>query len=99
MHALIAITTIIFFWINRRVELHIPKLSISGTYNLKKILMNLGVTDVFSSRADLSGITGNPDVKVSKVSLWAETAICGFLTSELPYPKLTCEIWFLARAG
>ncbi|NXB64465.1 A1AT protein, partial [Struthidea cinerea] len=49
-----------------RMELHIPKLSISGTYDLKKILMNLGVTDVFSNQADLSGITGNPDVKVSK---------------------------------
>ncbi|NWX28319.1 A1AT protein, partial [Notiomystis cincta] len=51
-----------------RLELHIPKLSISGTYDLKKILMNLGVTDVFSNRADLSGITGNPDLKVSKAT-------------------------------
>ncbi|XP_066177907.1 alpha-1-antitrypsin-like [Sylvia atricapilla] len=52
----------------RRMELHIPKLSISATYELKRILMNLGVTDVFSNRADLSGITGNPDVKVSKAT-------------------------------
>ncbi|NWZ35558.1 A1AT protein, partial [Brachypodius atriceps] len=52
----------------RRMELHIPKLSISGTYDLKRILMNLGVTDVFSNRADLSGITGNRDVKVSKAT-------------------------------
>ncbi|NXY53536.1 A1AT protein, partial [Callaeas wilsoni] len=51
-----------------RVELRIPKLSISGTSDLKKILMNLGVTDVFSNRADLSGITGNLDVKVSKAT-------------------------------
>ncbi|NXS38532.1 A1AT protein, partial [Pomatostomus ruficeps] len=51
-----------------RMELHIPKVSISGTYDLKKILMNLGVTDVFSNWADLSGITGNPDVKVSKAT-------------------------------
>ncbi|NWR01231.1 A1AT protein, partial [Paradoxornis webbianus] len=51
-----------------RMELHIPKLSISGTYDLKRMLMNLGVTDVFSDRADLSGITGNPDVKVSKAT-------------------------------
>ncbi|NXO19685.1 A1AT protein, partial [Cisticola juncidis] len=52
----------------RRMELYIPKLSISGTYDLKRILMNLGVTDVFSNRADLSGITGNRDVKVSKAT-------------------------------
>ncbi|NWV28796.1 A1AT protein, partial [Origma solitaria] len=51
-----------------RMELHVPKLSISGTYDLKKILMDLGVTDVFSDWADLSGITGNPDVKVSKAT-------------------------------
>ncbi|NXV10391.1 A1AT protein, partial [Cettia cetti] len=52
----------------RRMEVHIPKLSVSGTYDLKRILMNLGVTDVFSHRADLSGITGNPDLKVSKAT-------------------------------
>ncbi|NXC17222.1 A1AT protein, partial [Corythaeola cristata] len=52
----------------RRIEVYIPKLSISGTYDLKKMFMNLGVTDVFSDRADLSGITGKPDVKVSKAA-------------------------------
>ncbi|NXR36067.1 A1AT protein, partial [Zosterops hypoxanthus] len=52
----------------QRMELHLPKLSISGTYDLKRILVNLGVTDVFSHRADLSGITGNPDAKVSKAT-------------------------------
>ncbi|XP_010294967.1 PREDICTED: alpha-1-antitrypsin-like [Phaethon lepturus] len=52
----------------RRIELYIPKLSISSTYDLKKLFMNLGVTDVFSDRADLSGITGKPDVKVSKAA-------------------------------
>ncbi|NXN73124.1 A1AT protein, partial [Himantopus himantopus] len=52
----------------RRIEVYIPKLSISGTYDLKKIFMNIGVTDVFFDRADLSGITGKRDVKVSKAA-------------------------------
>ncbi|NWX81454.1 A1AT protein, partial [Nothoprocta pentlandii] len=52
----------------RRIEVHVPKLSIHGTYDLKKMFMNLGVTDVFSDHADLSGITGESDVKVSKAA-------------------------------
>ncbi|NXX73504.1 A1AT protein, partial [Urocolius indicus] len=52
----------------RRMEVYLPKLSISGTYDLKKMFMNLGVTDVFSNLADLSGITGKPDMKVSKAT-------------------------------
>ncbi|NXJ00390.1 A1AT protein, partial [Psophia crepitans] len=52
----------------RRIELYIPKLSISGTYDLKKMFINLGVIDVFSDQADLSGITGRPDLKVSKAT-------------------------------
>ncbi|KAM7109341.1 LOW QUALITY PROTEIN: uncharacterized protein J5F26_005443 [Ciconia maguari] len=51
-----------------RIEVYIPKLSISGTYDLKKMYMNLGITDVFSDQADLSGITGKPDMKVSKAA-------------------------------
>ncbi|NXV71757.1 A1AT protein, partial [Atlantisia rogersi] len=52
----------------RRIEVHIPKLSISGTYDLKEMFMKMGITDVFSVQADLSGITGRPDLKVSKAA-------------------------------
>lgn len=61
--------------------------------------MNLGVTEVFSDQANLSGITGKPDVKVSKVSLSAETMVWGFLNTQLSCPKLSCEILLIARAG
>lgn len=51
------------------IILHLPKLSISGTYNLKTVLGKLGVTKVFSNGADLSGITMDQPLKVSKVSV------------------------------
>ncbi|XP_044128046.1 alpha-1-antitrypsin-like isoform X2 [Bufo gargarizans] len=48
------------------VQLRFPKVSVSGTINLKETLSKLGIKDVFSDSADLSGITGEPNVKISK---------------------------------
>ncbi|XP_043412877.1 kallistatin [Prionailurus bengalensis] len=50
----------------RRLELHFPKFSISGSYNLDQILPMLGFVDVFSQQADLSGITEERKLQVSK---------------------------------
>ncbi|XP_007447379.1 PREDICTED: alpha-1-antitrypsin isoform X2 [Lipotes vexillifer] len=47
-------------------NLHLPKLSISGTYDLKTLLGKLGITKVFSNGADLSGITEEVPLKLSK---------------------------------
>ncbi|XP_040268819.1 alpha-1-antitrypsin-like [Bufo bufo] len=51
---------------NEFVKLRFPKFSVSGTVNLKETLKKLGIEDVFSDSADLSGITGAPNVKISK---------------------------------
>lgn len=51
----------------RFANVHLPKLSISGTYDLKEVLGHLGITNVFSGAADLSGITEDMPLKISKV--------------------------------
>uniref|UniRef100_A0A8D0HPU5 Serpin domain-containing protein n=1 Tax=Sphenodon punctatus TaxID=8508 RepID=A0A8D0HPU5_SPHPU len=50
----------------RKRYLYIPRFSISGTYDIKEIFQRMGVTEVFTDQADLSGITGSPELKVSK---------------------------------
>ncbi|XP_021034836.1 serine protease inhibitor A3M [Mus caroli] len=48
-------------------ELYLPKFSISTDYSLKDILPELGIKEIFSKEADLSGITGTKDLIVSQV--------------------------------
>ncbi|NXK50476.1 A1AT2 antiproteinase, partial [Chauna torquata] len=52
---------------NRKIHLHIPKFSISGTYDVKNIVKQVGMIDLFTEQADLSGITEEPGLMVSKV--------------------------------
>ncbi|XP_055147372.1 alpha-1-antichymotrypsin isoform X2 [Symphalangus syndactylus] len=48
-------------------ELYLPKFSISRDYNLEDILLQLGIEEAFTSKADLSGITGARNLAVSQV--------------------------------
>ncbi|KAJ7409290.1 Alpha-1-antichymotrypsin [Willisornis vidua] len=52
---------------DRKIHLHIPKFSISGTYDVKKIVKQMGMIDLFTEQADLSGIAEKPGLMVSKV--------------------------------
>ncbi|KAF7475313.1 alpha-1-antichymotrypsin-like [Marmota monax] len=51
-------------WID---ELYLPKFRISSDFNLEDVLRQLGIREVFSKQADLSGVTGYKNLMVSKV--------------------------------
>ncbi|XP_032201050.1 kallistatin [Mustela erminea] len=50
----------------KKLELHFPKFSISGSYQLDQILPKMGFMDLFSKEVDLSGITEERRLRVSK---------------------------------
>ncbi|XP_074005266.1 alpha-1-antiproteinase-like [Numenius arquata] len=50
----------------RRLDLQLPKISISGSYDVKNLFNEMGITEVFSSNADLSGISGSRNLQVSQ---------------------------------
>ncbi|XP_067848058.1 alpha-1-antitrypsin-like [Heptranchias perlo] len=49
------------------VDLRLPKLSLKSSYQLKHLLMAMGIIDVFTNNANLSRITKSVQLKVSKV--------------------------------
>ncbi|NXC69663.1 A1AT2 antiproteinase, partial [Anhinga anhinga] len=50
----------------RKIYLHLPKFSISSAYDVRSLFEKMGVTEVFSDQADLSGVAENTLLKVSK---------------------------------
>ncbi|NXG74253.1 A1AT protein, partial [Baryphthengus martii] len=50
----------------RKIYLDLPKFSISGSYDVKSLFEKMGVTEVFTDKADLSGVAENTLLKVSK---------------------------------
>ncbi|NXC11770.1 A1AT antiproteinase, partial [Orthonyx spaldingii] len=50
----------------RKIYLDLPKFSVSGSYDVKRLFEKMGVTEVFSDQADLSGVAENLLLKVSK---------------------------------
>ena len=51
----------------RTVDVALPKFKIETSYQLKNKLSSMGMSSVFSSSADLSGIDGRQDLEVSEV--------------------------------
>ena len=59
--------TFLFLVLRMIDELYLPKFSVSKNYRLESILPELGIRELFSTQADLSGITGAKDVRGSQV--------------------------------
>ncbi|KAF6352381.1 serpin family A member 5 [Rhinolophus ferrumequinum] len=49
------------------LQLYLPKFSIEGSYQLDKVLPKLGITDIFTSDADLTGLSNKPNIQVSEM--------------------------------
>ncbi|KAK2104681.1 Serpin A11 [Saguinus oedipus] len=50
------------------LDLHLPRLSISGTYNLEDILPQIGLINILNLEADFTGVTGQLNKTISRVS-------------------------------
>ncbi|NXI30419.1 A1AT protein, partial [Sterrhoptilus dennistouni] len=50
----------------REIYLYLPKFSVSSSYDLESLFKKMGVTEVFSNQADLSGVAKNLPLTVSK---------------------------------
>ncbi|XP_008592160.1 PREDICTED: serpin A12 [Galeopterus variegatus] len=57
---------------HRVVDVFIPKLHITGTYDLKKTLSDMGITKIFEEHGDLTRISPNRSLKVGKAVHKAE---------------------------
>ncbi|NWR95089.1 OVAL protein, partial [Furnarius figulus] len=49
----------------KKIKVYLPRMKIDEKYNLTSVLTSLGITDLFSSSADLSGISSGERLKVS----------------------------------
>ncbi|XP_026698723.1 ovalbumin-related protein Y-like [Athene cunicularia] len=50
----------------KRVKVYLPRMKIEGKYNLTSVLVALGLTDLFSPSANLSGISSAESMKISE---------------------------------
>lgn len=50
----------------RKIKVFLPRVKIEEKYNLTAVLAALGITDLFSSSANLSGISAAENLKISE---------------------------------
>ncbi|XP_006890001.1 PREDICTED: thyroxine-binding globulin-like [Elephantulus edwardii] len=69
------------------VDLFVPKVSISGTYDLGVTLMKMGIQDAFTDHADFPGLTEDSGLKLSKAAHKAVLNIGEEGTEGVPVPE------------
>ncbi|XP_021081760.2 alpha-1-antiproteinase-like [Mesocricetus auratus] len=72
----------------RSSNLSFPKFTISTTYDLKKVMNTLGITQIFSNRADFSKAIRDEHVKLSKAMHKAVLGVEDKQWEELDFPDL-----------
>lgn len=50
----------------RRMKVYLPRMKMEEKYNLTSVFMALGMTDLFSSSANMSGISSTVSLKMSE---------------------------------
>jgi len=60
---------------SRRIALSLPRFKFDSTFNLNRVLSDLGMPLAFSDAADFSGMTGQPDLYISDVIHKAYVAV------------------------
>ncbi len=51
----------------RKVMVYLPRFKLKTRYYMGRMLSEMGMPDAFSNRADFSGMTGNKELKISKI--------------------------------
>ncbi|XP_017402515.1 putative alpha-1-antitrypsin-related protein [Cebus imitator] len=77
----------------RTISVHFPRLFISENYELKPVLRNLGITKIFSNEADLSGVSQEAPLKLSKAVHVAELRVDEKETEATGAPYLEEKAW------
>lgn len=64
----IVTTELMFDFVNRKLEVQLPRFLLERSYFLRDVLQTLDITRVFQDDADLSTIGGGAGLKLTQVS-------------------------------
>lgn len=58
---------LLFYFVNRKLEVQLPRFLLERQYSLKNVLQTLGVTQVFQDDADITNMGGANGPKLTQV--------------------------------